>query len=88
MQEAQACELPVIASRIGGLPEGLVDGETGFLVPEKDSQTLSVRICQLLEDEALRARMGKAGRDFVLDRYDNKLLTSKLLGIYEEMMGK
>ena len=86
LQEAQACGLPVIATRIGGLPEGLIAGETGFLVPEKDSQALAVQTCRLLGDQPLRRRMGAAGRSFVLPRYDVEVLTRQLLDIYDEVL--
>ncbi len=59
--EAMVCGKPVIASRIGGIPEVVVDGETGLLVPPGDSAALREAMFHLLAHPDLRARMGKAG---------------------------
>lgn len=68
--EASAMEIPVIVSRIGGLPEVVQDGETGFLVPPENVNALAEKIELLASDENLRRRMGKAGREFVRKNYD------------------
>jgi colanic acid/amylovoran biosynthesis glycosyltransferase len=67
--EAQAMELPVLCSDAGGLPENVVDGETGFVVPRRDSQALAEKLAVLARDPALRQRMGRAGRKRVLERF-------------------
>lgn len=59
--DAMAAEKPAVATAVGGVPEVLADGETGFLVPPRDVRALATRIVQLLKDQALRARMGRAG---------------------------
>jgi colanic acid/amylovoran biosynthesis glycosyltransferase len=84
LQEAQASGLPVIGSRIGGIPEGIVEDKTGFLVPEKDPAALADRIVALLGDASLRERMGDAGRAFVEANYAIPVLTEKLVSIYRE----
>ncbi len=61
-RQAQAYGRPVVASRVGGLVEAIVDGETGFLVEPGDVAGLRRRLEQLLSDEELRARMGVAAR--------------------------
>jgi glycosyltransferase involved in cell wall biosynthesis len=53
---------PVIASRVGGLPELVVDGETGLLVPPGDAKALSHALAHLLGDAELRTRMGQAAK--------------------------
>ena len=68
--EASATEIPVIASHIGGLPEVIEDGITGFLVPPRDVAALAEKIELLVSDENLRKRMGRAGREFVMKNYD------------------
>lgn len=68
--EASATELPVIASHIGGLPEVVRDGETGFLVPPRDVEALSQKIERLATDALLRHRMGKNGRKFIQENYE------------------
>lgn len=64
---------PVVATRVGGLPDLIVDGEQGLLVPRRDPDALAGAISRLLEDAALRERMGESGRarrdaEFDLDR--------------------
>ncbi len=71
--EAMRAGLPVIASDVGGVREAVVDGETGFLIPRGDINTLRDRLQRLVLDPALRERMGRAGRarfeaHFTLDR--------------------
>lgn len=58
--EAMACGSPVIASRVGGLTTTVVDGVTGYLVPEGDPQALADRVARLLEDDGVRRRLGVA----------------------------
>ena len=70
--EAMAVGLPVIASRVGGIPEVVTDGEDALLVPPGDPAALAAAIERLAEDEALRAQLGnsarrKAERDYTLD---------------------
>ena len=67
--EASACGLPVVVSDAGGLPEVVRDGITGFVVPQRDTALAAQRIAQLLTDPALRAKMGRAGRDHVIAHY-------------------
>jgi glycosyltransferase involved in cell wall biosynthesis len=79
--EASASGLPVIASRMGGLPEVVLDGKTGLLVPPGDVDALAFAISRLLADPALRAQMGQAGRQFVLEHYrweDNAKLMEEI----------
>jgi glycosyltransferase involved in cell wall biosynthesis len=67
--EAAACKLPVIASNIGGLPEVVIDGETGFLVPSKDPNAIAEKMVLLMQEIELRKRMGEAARRFVEQNY-------------------
>lgn len=63
--EAQAAGLPVVGTRVGGVPEMMIESETGFLVPPHDPQALHAAINRLVADAALRKTMGSAGRQFV-----------------------
>ncbi len=61
--EAAACGRPVIASEVGGLPAIVKSGSTGFLVPPNQSDEMAERLCELLNDDMLRDRMGTAARE-------------------------
>ena len=67
--EAMACATPVVCSAIGGMPELVADGETGFVVPSGDSAALGARVEQLLDAPHLVARLGEQARERVLARF-------------------
>ena len=79
IQEAQAMKLPVIVTDAGGMPEGMKDGETGFIVPQKEVDPLALKIKELYHKKSLRTEMGEAGRAFVYRHYNNKTLIRKLI---------
>src|SRR5206468_7401645 len=91
--EAMACETAVVASRVGGIPEIVVEGETGYLVDydadDADTFTanLSARIAELLDDPAQARRMGLAGRQRVLDRFGWPAVAKKTADLYESLLG-
>jgi len=64
---AMASRLPVVSTKVGGIPELVADGSTGFLVPPGDPKTLATALGKLLGDPALRTRMGEAGRKRIED---------------------
>jgi len=84
--EASACGIPIVATWHGGIPEAVLDGETGFLIPEKDVNSLSEKLDALLADRALGERMGKQGRDYVCEIFDIRKQTTKLELIYDEIL--
>jgi glycosyltransferase involved in cell wall biosynthesis len=67
--EAMAAGLPVVASRVGGIPEIVADGETGMLVEPDDASALAAALEQLVNDAELRARLGEAGRLRAAERF-------------------
>ena len=67
--EAMACATPVVGSRVGGIKTSVADGETGYLIPPKDPETLADRLLRLLSDVALRDRMSRGARRRVKERY-------------------
>ncbi len=83
LQEAQAAGLPVVATRHGALPEGMVPGKSGFLVPERDVEALAERLTFLLAHPELWPALGRAGRGFAEARYDIRALSRQLTQIYE-----
>ena len=77
-----AMELPVIATRTGGLTEIILDGKTGILVEPDDPDTLARAIIQLLEDNTLRRQLGKAGRQRVVECFSWEQASQTLLNSY------
>jgi len=80
--EAQAAGLPVIASNVGGIPETVKDGESGFLVQTRDVDALAGRLQHLLEHPETWPALGEAGRKLVEERFDQRRLMERLLEIY------
>lgn len=83
--EASATGLPVAATYHAGIPEAVVDGETGFLVPERDTEGLAEKLLVLIRDPGLRDRMGEAGRRHVLDRFDVATLGRRREALYDTL---
>ena len=86
--EAAATGLPIVGSRVGGIPECVLEGKTGFLVPERDEDALARRMAELLEDPVRRHRMGAAGRALVEDRFDIDRQTAMLENYYDSLLGR
>lgn len=84
VKEASAAEVVPIGTRHGGIPEIIADGETGYLVPERDSAALAGRLALLADDPALRARLGRAGRAKMLREYDIRARVRALEAQYDE----
>lgn len=85
--EAMACGTPVVASETGGLAFLVRDGETGFHVPTGNDEALANRIKELLTDEVLRIRMGKAAAAYA-GQYDWSAITDQLLDLYGTLVPK
>ena len=83
--EALACGTPVVATAVGGIPEQITEGATGFLVPAGDARALAERLAQLLSDAALRAELGKRGVEAVRSRFDVRRQVDAYLAWYEEL---
>jgi glycosyltransferase involved in cell wall biosynthesis len=79
--EAMLTGLPVVASNIRGPREQVEDGRTGLLVPPRDAPALAAALARLAGDAALRARMGAAGRDAALARYDEARVVARTLDL-------
>ena len=84
--EALASERPVVATRVGGVPDVVDDGEDGFLVEVGDIPALADRLEQLARDPELRARMGKTGRERVVPRYRVERLVDDVDALYRELL--
>jgi D-inositol-3-phosphate glycosyltransferase len=83
--EAMACGTPVIASEVGGLAFLVRDGETGYHVPDRDPLALADRICTLITDPLLRARMGGQAAEYALG-YSWQLIAEKIVRVYEGLL--
>jgi glycosyltransferase involved in cell wall biosynthesis len=88
VNEAAAMGLPVVASIHAGIPEAVVHGETGFLVPEKDWEAMAKHILTLLGDSSLRKRFAMAGRNRVEQEFNLKRNTEKLENIYNSILAE
>ncbi|RMD56674.1 MAG: glycogen synthase [Nitrospirae bacterium] len=100
--EAMACGVPVVASKIGGIPEIIEHGKTGYLVeleqykespfepldPEKFSKELAEPINKILRDESLRKKMGEEGRKRVEEYFSWKNIAKEVLNLYKELLEK
>jgi len=84
--EAMACEVPVIASRTGGIPESVVEGQTGLLINPGDEGMLAEAMMRLLQDEGLRRKMGKEGRRRVAQRFNLERSTEVLFNLYQSIL--
>jgi D-inositol-3-phosphate glycosyltransferase len=79
--EAMACGTPVIASEVGGLAFLVKDGETGFHVPDRDPEALADRICTIITNPLLRARMGGQAAEYA-QSYDWRVIADRIVDVY------
>lgn len=86
--EASACGVPVIVSDAGGLPEVVEDGKTGIVVPQRNAEATAEAIHTLIEDPALRERMGRAGRKRVEEHYDWRNNVDIMCSIYDTVYNR
>lgn len=82
--EASACGLPVVVSNVGGLPEVVRDGITGFVVPPNDPQAAADRILQLALDDTLRSTLGLNGRKFVVEHYEWNVCSERMESVLRQ----
>ncbi|HEX8948309.1 MAG TPA: glycosyltransferase family 4 protein [Dissulfurispiraceae bacterium] len=85
--EAMASGKPVVATRVGGVPDLVADGTAGILVPAGDSGALADAVAKLIEHPELRVRMGEEGRNAVFPKYDIGNLVSRLDLLYGTLIG-
>ena len=86
--EAMACEVPVIASRVGGIPEVVNDGETGFLSEVGDVDKMGRDAVRLLADNELRRTMGTRARELALERYRTDIVIPQYIEFYESVLAR
>lgn len=84
--EAQATGLPVVSTRHAGIPEAVLDGQSGYLTNERDIDALAEKLCLLLGDRHLRERMGMAGREHIEKEFNIVTQVQKLERIYDRLV--
>jgi N-acetyl-alpha-D-glucosaminyl L-malate synthase BshA len=84
--EAMACEVPVVASNVGGLPEIVEDGVTGFVCPPEDVEAMAERGVALLTDRSLRDAIAQAAAEMVRTRYCTDLIVPQYEAAYQEVL--
>jgi glycosyltransferase involved in cell wall biosynthesis len=88
LTQALAMQCPVVASRVGGVPEVVRDGVTGLLVPAHDPQGLAAKISLLLRNPEEGKRMGEAGRKAVERDYSREAMLDKTEQLYAHLWEK
>lgn len=86
--EAMACGLPVVATRVGGLPEAVVPEETGLLVPPRAPEALAAALGRILADPELRSRMGRRGRQRALADFSWPLMVARHEELWSSLLRK
>jgi glycosyltransferase involved in cell wall biosynthesis len=81
--ESMACETPVICTNVGAMPEIVIDGVTGFVVPPNDSKALRDRIDYLMNNPEVARRMGRAGRQQVLEKFTWEAVGRRCVAAYQ-----
>jgi len=88
MLDAMACGTPVVATRAGGIPEAIVDGVSGLLVPPHDDQALADGLLRALKDDTLRRTLGAAGRERVMSEFSVDQMVNRTLAVYERQLAR
>lgn len=86
--EAMAAGRPVVATDVGGNPEIVDDGATGFLVPARDPAAFAVALCRLLSSAGLASEMGQAGRVRVTSRFTHERMVDRTLELYRRLLAE
>ena len=83
--EAQAMELPVVSSDVGGLPENVADGISGYVVRQRNSEAMAARLIALARDDQLRQTLGRGGRIRAFAHFNLVDQIQKFCALYEDM---
>jgi teichuronic acid biosynthesis glycosyltransferase TuaC len=86
--EAMACGVPVIGSRVGGIPDIIKHGDTGLLIREKDPDDLSEKLILLLSDRTLRERLIQKGQEFVEENFSWDKISERFINTYQDVLKK
>lgn len=86
LMQALALGIPVVSTTVGSIPDVVIDGQTGFVVPPRDAKALANRIVTLLDDAGLRARIGVQGRSLVEGSYSIAKMLDRLEAVYKQLV--
>ena len=86
--EAMACEVPVIATRVGGVPEVVEEGETGFLFPVGNVEAMADAAIRILNDPQRGKQMGKRGRELAIERFTTDKIIPQYEALYASLLNK
>jgi len=81
--DAMASRLPIVATKVGGIPEVVIHGESGFLVPPRNPKSLANAILKLFNDRELSARFGQKGYEIVYKKFSAEAMARKVIDVYE-----
>ncbi|MBN1257661.1 MAG: glycosyltransferase family 4 protein [Planctomycetes bacterium] len=85
--EFMTFSVPMVATSVGSLPEIVLDGQTGMIVPPRDSAALANAITALLDNDINRRQLGEAGRDRVLNNFTRERMMQDVLAFYHKLLG-
>jgi len=86
--DAMACRLPIVATKVGGIPEVVVHGETGLLVPPRNPGAMAKAILRLYEDREMGKKMGEKGFEQVHGKFSAEAMAGKVIDLYERLAKK
>jgi glycosyltransferase involved in cell wall biosynthesis len=84
--ESMACETPVVATNVGGLPEFVENGVTGLLIPPNQPPALADALCAMVSDEARRREMGRQARKMVEERFSTACVVPRMISAYSNVL--
>jgi len=84
--EAQASQVPVVSTNVGGVTDVMIDNETGYIVPKNNARIFADKLLILIENEALRNEMGQKGWSFVKERFHFERLVKDMENYYKELL--
>ncbi len=85
--EAMAVSKPIVASNVMAIPEIVIDGQTGLLVPPDNSDALAQGLLKLIENPSLCQQFGSAGRQRLEQEFTVDLMVQKTIAVYDEVLG-
>ena len=85
LAEALGCECAVVTTDLAAMKDIVSDGQTGLVVPERDSKQIAEKVVILLENPELRKKLGRAGRRFVLEHFDWAVIGEKYRSVIESL---